>query len=131
MGADLCEHSEGADHVVIWSDMVISAASVIMSRLRKQRDCLQASYLCTLLLLISSATPSSSNTEKARSGSLDQQPHKRLARSPQTFGNSFDPIPADEVREHFAAGTGARDTAEPTRAMSSLLSEISRQFQRK
>ena len=65
---------------------------------------LQASYLCTLLLLISSATPSSSNTEKGRSGSLGQHPHKRLARSPQTFGNSFDPIPADEVREHFAAG---------------------------
>merc|ERR1711892_915036 len=133
MGADLCEHSEGADHVVIWSDMVISAASVIMSRLRKQRDCIQASYLCTLLLLISSATPSSSNTEKARSGSLGQQRHKRLARGPQTFGNSFDPIPADEVREHFAAGTGARDITEPTRArpVSSLFSEISCQSQRK
>merc|ERR1711892_202057 len=117
MGADLCEHSEGADHVVIWSDMVISAASVIMSRLRKQRDCLQALYLCTLLLLISSATPSSSNTEKPRSGSLDQHPHKRLPRSPQTFVNSFNPIPVDKVREHFAAGTGARDVAEATRAI--------------
>ena len=64
----------------------------------------QAAHLWILLLLIPCATPSSSNTDllQAQKGLLSQHPHKRLSRSSQTFGNSFDPIPADEVRDHFA-----------------------------
>ena len=70
----------------------------------------QVVSLCILCQLISTATPSYYDNKKI-SGSLGQLTHRRLARSPQTFGNSFDPIPVDQVRDHFAAGDFFIDVA--------------------
>ena len=66
---------------------------------------------CILYQLISTTTPSYYDNKKL-SGSLEQQAHRRIARNPQLFGNSFDPIPVDEVRDHFAAGDFFIDVAD-------------------
>merc|ERR1711892_389580 len=97
-----------------------------MTTWEKIGTCLKAWSLCILLLtIVSGSTTPSSNTKKTRRGSLSEHQHKRLARSPQIFGNSFDPITIDEVKDHFglpvpAAGPRSRENPRRQQGRSSL-----------